>query len=216
MSCKEKGIQLVTVWEDQILNDPERIEYIILSKLGIYERRLYARECSVRLVDSAHCREFLDCYHLQGSVNSSVRLGLYYNDELISVMTFGRGRKCLNSSDEWELYRYCCKSGVQVVGGASKLFKYFINNYHPKNVISFSSNDISDGSLYKVLGFKEQSSSIGYWYIDRNFNRYHRYKFTKQRLIKEGFDPNLSEREIMKSRGFYCIHDSGQTKWIFK
>ena len=47
ISCKEKEIQLVTVWEDQILNNPEKIESLILSKLGIYERRLYARECSV-------------------------------------------------------------------------------------------------------------------------------------------------------------------------
>lgn len=213
-SCKEKDIQLVTVWEDQILNNPEKIESILLSKLGIYERRLYARKCSVHLVDSVHCREFLERYHLQGSVNSSIRLGLYYNDELISVMTFGKGRKCLNSKDEWELYRYCCKSGIQVVGGASKLFKYFINNYHPNSVISFSSNDISDGSLYKVLGFEEVSHNIGYWYIKNNI-RYHRYNFTKQKLIKEGYDPDMTESEIMNSRGYYKIYDSGQTKWIY-
>ena len=212
MNCKEKGIQLLTVWEDQIVNSPEKIESIILSKLGIYKRRLYARECSVHLVDSEHCREFLDCYHLQGSVNSSVRLGLYYNDELISIMTFGKGRKCLNSSDEWELYRYCCKGGVQVVGGASKLFKYFINNYHPNSVISFSSNDISDGSLYKVLNFERVKDGLSYWYIKDNI-RYHRYNFTKQKLIKEGYDPNMTESEIMTNRGFYCIYDTGQTKW---
>lgn len=214
ISCKEKDIQLLTVWEDQILNNPEKIESIILSKLGIYERRLYARECSIHLVDSVHCREFLDCYHLQGSVNSSVRLGLYHNDELISVMTFGKGRKCLNSKDEWELYRYCCKSGVQVIGGASKLFKYFINNYYPNSIISFSSNDISDGSLYRVLGFEEQSNSIGYWYI-LGSKRFHRYRFRKQDLVKQGYDPNKTESEIMKERGYLKIYDSGQIKWKY-
>ena len=215
LQCKEKNIQLLTFWEDQIINYPEKVKSILLSKLGIYKERIYARQCSVHTVDSEHCRDFLDCYHLQHSVNSSVRLGLYYNDELISVMTFGKGRKCLNSNDDWELYRYCCKSEVQVIGGASKLFKYFINNYHPNQVVSFSSNDISDGTLYKQLGFEFTKDNLSYWYISREFIRYHRYNFTKQKLVKEGYDPNKTEMQIMTERGYYCIFDSGQTKWTW-
>lgn len=212
--CKEKDIQLLTIWEDQIINYPEKVRSIILSKLGIYEQRIYARSCQVRGVDSKTSREFLNLYHLQGSVNSSVRLGLYYNDELISIMTFGKGRKCLNSRDSWELYRYCCKAGVQVIGGASKLFSHFIKTYNPDQVTSFSSNDISDGSLYKQLGFHQISESISYWYI-LGATRYHRYNFTKHKLVQEGFDSSKSESEIMRDRGYLKIYDTGQTKWMY-
>ena len=214
--CQEKGIQLISVWEDQIINNPDIIISIILSKLGIYDKRVYARKCKIIEVSSKECNEFLDRYHLQGKANSSIKLGLYYNDELISVMTFGKGRKCLNSKANYELYRYCCKEGVQVIGGATKLLKYFIKKYKPESIESFSSNDISNGDLYKHLEFEYVSESQSYWYVDKEMNRYHRYKFTKYSLIKEGFDPDKTEFEIMDERGFYRIYDSGQSKWILK
>ena len=95
------------------------------------------------------------------------------------------------------------------------MFKYFINNYHPNQVVSFSSNDISDGTLYKQLGFEFTKDNLSYWYISREFIRYHRYNFTKQKLVKEGYDPNKTEMQIMTERGYYCIFDSGQTKWTW-
>ena len=131
-------------------------------------------------------------------------------------MTFGRGRKCLNSKIGYELYRYCCKEGIQVVGGASRLFKHFLKEYNPNSIESFSSNDISNGNLYQQLGFEKVSDSIGYWYVDKEMNRYHRYKFTKYSLVNEGYDKDKTEYEIMNERGFYRIYDSGQTKWRYE
>ena len=211
--CSNNNIQLITLWEDQIKKSPEKIKSIILSKLGIYDDRIYARKCIIKEVPSKECNEFLEEYHLQGKVSSSVRLGLYYNNELVSVMSFGKGRKCLNSKVSYELYRYCCKACIQVVGVASKIFNYFLKKYKPELIESFSANDISNGNLYKYLGFEKLSSSIGYWYIDKYMNRYHRYKFAKYILVKEGYDKNKTEFEIMNERGFYRIYDSGQTKW---
>jgi hypothetical protein len=216
IKCREKGIQLISVWEDQIINNAEKIKSILLSKLGVYKERIYARKCIIKEVPSRECNNFIEKYHLQGKTNSSIRLGLYYNNELISVMTFGKGRKCLNSKIGYELYRYCCKEGFQAIGGASRLFKHFLKVYKPESIESFSSNDISNGNLYEQLGFNEISNSIGYWYVDRKMNRYHRYKFTKYSLVKEGFDSSKTEFEIMNERGFYRIYDSGQTKWLWK
>ena len=215
IKCQEKGIQLISVWEDQLVGNSEKVESIILSKLGIYKERIYARNCIVKEVPSKECNSFLEKHHLQGKTNSSIRLGLYYSNELVSVMTFGKGRKCMNSKTGYELYRYCCKEGLQVIGGASRLFKYFLKEYNPESIESFSSNDISNGNLYKQLGFKKVSDSIGYWYVDNEMKRHHRYKFTKHLLIKEGFDKNKTEFEIMNERGFYRIYDSGQTKWMW-
>ena len=216
IKCQEQGIQLISIWEDQVINNPEKVKSIILSKLGIYEKRIYARNCIIKEVPSKECNSFLEKYHLQGKTNGSIRLGLYYNDELISIMMFGKGRKCMNSKIGYELYRYCCKEGIQVVGGASKLFKYFLKEYKPESIESFSSNDISNGNLYQQLGFEKVSDSVGYWYVDKEMNRYHRYKFTKYSLVNEGYDSSKTEFEIMKERGFYRIYDSGQTKWRYE
>ena len=218
-NCLEKGIQLITIWEDQVINQPDIIVSIILSKLGIYNTRIYGRCCDIREVSSAECCTFLNNNHLQGNVNSPIRLGLYYDNELISIMTFGSGRKSLNTNKIdgcYELYRYCNKMGVQVVGGASKLFKYFINNYNPTSIISFASNDISNGSLYDMLGFDKISENESYWYIDKNYNRYHRYRFRKSELVKMGYDKSKTETEIMREIGYWRIYDSGQTKFLWK
>jgi hypothetical protein len=218
-TCKDQDIQLLTIWEDQIVNKPDIIRNIILSRLGIYGTKIGARQCSVRDVSSKDSREFLDMYHLQGAVGGSIRLGLYYNDELVALMVFGKKRRVLGAHEfenTYELYRYCCKSGIHIQGGASKLFTQFLTTHPNCSVESFSSNDISDGGLYKTLGFEfveEQKGS--YWYIDKHMVRYHRYTFRKDILIRNGADPFLTEFQITDGMGLFRIYDSGQQKWKY-
>ena len=92
------------------------------------------------------------------------------------------------------------------------MFNYFLKENKPDYVTSFSSNDISNGNLYKFLNFKQSSQSINYWYIKNN-KRYHRFNFAKSKLVESGYDQNMSEREIMISNNYHRIYDSGQTKW---
>lgn len=113
------------------------------------------------------------------------------------------------------MYRFCNKLNTQIIGGASKLFKHFINNYQVNKIESFSSNDISNGLLYNKLGFKLESETISYWYI-KNKKRYHRYKFRKSELVKLGYDKNKTEFQIMEDNGYHRIYDTGQKKWIYK
>ena len=218
--CEKRGIQLIQIWEDWIIHKPEIVKSLVLSKLGIYKDRIYARKCTLREVPMDECANFLENNHLQGSVNGSIRLGLYRdNDELVSIMVLGKKRKSVNgisSDDTYELYRYCNKKNTQVLGGASKLFTYFVKNYNPNQIDSFSSNDISNGSLYKMLGFtKEPKISRSYWYINSTMHRMHRFSFRKSELVKLGFDPSLSESQITESMGLLKIYDSGQSKWVW-
>lgn len=214
--CEKYGIQLISLWEDQIGNKYHIIKSILLAKLNIYEQKIYARNCEIRLLDPETAKKFIDDNHLQGSINSSVRIGLYYKDDLVSVMTFGKKRIALGNSNTsgWELYRFCNKINTLVIGGASKLFKYFINTYNASCIESFSSNDISTGELYTKLGFIFQSESISYWYF-KNKQRYHRYKFRKSELVKMGCDSNKTESQIMDEMGYCKIYDTGQKKWIY-
>jgi hypothetical protein len=218
--CREIGIKLLSFWEDQILNKPNIVESILLHNLGLYQRKIYARKCNIKIVSNSDALKFLNDNHLQGYVNSSIRVGLYYGDELVSLMAFGKKRGSLGNKgkqNDWELYRFCNKLNTSIAGGASKLLKYFINNYHPNSIESFSSNDISNGELYKTLGFSYLSiTKHSYWYIDKDMNRYHRFKFRKSELVKNGENPSESEFEIMKAKGYYRIYDSGQTKYILK
>ena len=220
--CQRAGVQLITIWEDWVHRVPNIVRSLILSKLGIYKERIGARSCVVREINGSTANKFLNHNHIQGGTRASIHLGLYYNDSLYGVMTFSHksklsGSKNINSS-EWELSRFCTKCNTQIVGGAEKLLKYFIRHYHPLVISSFSSNDISNGNLYKKLGFtSDLKSNESYWYVDsRTYNRYHRSSFTKNNIIKKGLAPNKdnwTESEAMSSTQYLKIYDTGTIKW---
>ena len=218
---KNSDIQVLSIWEDWIKNKSKIVESILLSKLGIYQNKIFARQCTVSLIDYNECKTFLENNHIQGNSNSSVRIGLYYMGELKSVMCFSKKRRSMignktKNENEWELTRFCTELNTIVVGGASRLLNFFIKNYSPKIIVSFASHDISNGSIYKKLNFEcvsEYNSS--YWYVcNKSYIRYHRYVFRKSELIKMGYDKNMSEFQIMVNLPYYRIYDSGQSKYV--
>jgi hypothetical protein len=216
--CDEKGVQLLTIWEDWFKTKPQIIESVIKSKLGLIDSKLYARKCIIKDIDSNTCKNFLNNNHIQGFSPSTIKIGLYYNDELVSVMTFSKSRAGIGKKEDgYELVRFCNKLNINVVGAASKLLKYFILTYNPNKIVSYSSNDISNGNLYSKLDFiKDSKQSASYWYINQNtFQRYHRYNFRKTKLKELGYDISKTETEIMKELPYWKIYDSGTTRWVW-
>lgn len=224
--CRENNIEIIHIWEDWIRTKPEIVKSIILNKLGLLKNEvIYARKCQIKEVQSTICNDFLEQNHIQGKSQSTIKYGLYYNDKLVSVMTFSKPRANMggkNHKCQWELVRFCSKLNTRVVGGASKLLNYFIKHYNPDSIVSFSSNDISNGNLYKQLGFEsDMKYQNSYWYIEPgSMKRYHRSSFTKSEIVRKGFkskiDDTWTEREVVEQMGFFCIYDSGQYKWELK
>ncbi len=214
--CNSKNIQLLTLWEDQIKNKPNIIKSLILSKLGVYNERIYAEACEVVVLDNVN--EFLNQNHIQGKTNAAIKLGLKYKDKIVSVMTFVKRSKLSGGQKDnsWELTRLCSLLNTQVIGGARKLLKYFIEQYNPPKIISFASNDISNGNVYEKLGFYKGVITNMCWYISKkDMTRYHHASFSKKRLGLMGFNvQNKTEKEVMSSLPFYRIYDSGRTKYI--
>ena len=137
---KEREIRIIHIWEDDWNLKKDIIKSQITNWLGLTKNKIYARKCIIKeVIDISEYREFLDENHIQGYTSASKKIGLYYDDELVSLMTFDHfeGRKSM-LSDEWNLSRFCNKKNINVIGGASRLMKYFIKNYDVKRIISFS------------------------------------------------------------------------------
>ena len=217
IQCNNQNIQLLTLWEDWIRNKPDIVKSLIKSKLGLISNKIYARSCKIREISSKDCTKFLDDNHIQGSSPSSIKLGLYYNNELVSLMTFSKSRTGIGKKEDgWELVRFCNKINANVIGAASKLLSHFIKLYNPSKIISYSSNDISNGNLYRVLGFQKEGISNAYWYINQQtFERFHRFNFRKAKLKEMGFDiENKTESQIMLELPYWKIYDSGTIRWV--
>lgn len=214
--CEKQNIQLLHIWDCDWKRKKPIIESIIRSKVNKIENKIYARKCIIKEISSKEKIEFLDQNHLQGPSISKINYGLYYNDELVSVMTFGKLRKNMNQvhkEGHFELIRFCNKLNTTVIGGASKLLIHFIKTEKPLNIISYANRDISNGNLYEKLGFnKVHETTPGYhWY--KSGIRYNRFNFRKSNLIKQGEDPNKTEYEIMLKNGYYRTWNSGNIKY---
>jgi len=219
VECEDKGIRLIHIFEDEWLNKRDIWESMLRNVFHKITNKIYARKCTVKFVSERDKKIFLNGNHIQGNANSSVNLGLYYNDELVSLMTFGKPRINMGGKDKdgyWELVRFCNKLNTSVVGGASKLFKHFIKDYNPINIVSYSDKRWATGGLYDKLGFiHDHDSKPNYYYVINN-ERKNRFGFRKDKLIKEGFDKNKSEHEIMLERKIYRIYDCGCRCHIWK
>ncbi len=127
IKCEGENIELIHIFEDEWIYNQEIIKSIIKNKIKISENKIFARKCEIREVGFKECKDFLEKNHIQGSVNSRVRLGLFFKDEMVSIMTFSKGRIIMGGkTDEWELNRFCNKLNTNVIGSASKLLKNFI------------------------------------------------------------------------------------------
>lgn len=213
----ELGLRLITIWEDDWNIKRDICKSFILNKLG-KSVKIMARKCRVGQVDYKTSKQFLDENHFQGDCKSSIRLGLFYENELVSLMTFSKLRLPLggvNKDGVYELTRFCNKNFLSVTGGCSKLFKNFLLNYNPISVETYSDNLISDGEMYEKLGFTHSHTSRpGYWYLVDG-KREHRFNWRKSKLKKLGADVKKTETEIMEEWGFHKIYNGGNKKWIF-
>jgi len=215
--CKDKGIHLIHVYEDDWIYKQEIVKSRILNLLNRTPNKIYARLCKIEEIKNKDLINiFLNKNHIQGFVASKIKLGLFYKNELVSLMLFGDFRKSLGQKTlkhSYEMLRFCNKLNTNVVGGASRLFKYFVDHYNPKEITSYADRSWSNGELYEKLGFKlDHKTQPNYFYIVDGIRK-HRFGFRKDKLIKNGADPDKTEHQIMIENNIYRIYDSGHLKY---
>ena len=206
------GYKIIHIWEYDWINPIKQniLKEKIKALLGVDQTKIYARKCEIKEIDSKTKNEFLNKHHIQGEDKSKVKLGLFHENELVAVMTFGKPR--FNKNYEYELIRYATKSGYHILGGAGKLLSYFERNYTPKSIITYADRSYSQGNMYKQIGFDFVNySDPNYYWVrgDEIYTRYQCQKHKLQKLLNENFNNNLSENEIMSLNGFYKIYDCG-------
>jgi len=213
--CEENGYKLITIFEDELVFKKDVVFSRLKNLLTTYSSdTIYARKCKIREINSRQASTFCNNNHTQGyGSGANVKLGAFYKNELVSVMTFSKPSIAKGSKDTtglvWELHRFCSKINYRVIGIASKLLKHFERNYEWNNIFSYADRRWSDGNVYNQLGFKfVGSTKPNYWYIKKQ-KRLHRFGLRK---AKE--EPKyITEWEIRKSQGLNRIWDCGNMRF---
>lgn len=217
--CKDRGVRLIHLFEYEMSDTYQwhRIEKFLLSTLSNTTDIYYARRLDVKLVNSYEEKEFLEKYHLQGYVPSKCCYGLFHNDELLSLMSFGRPR--FSGKFDYELLRLCTKFNCRVVGGAEKLFKQFIRSHTCSSIISYCDLSKFTGEVYTRLGMELLRTSPPNYKWVKNSQTYSRYQTQKHKLLKilgNLYDSNLTEEENMIKAGYVKIYDCGNAVYEWR
>lgn len=204
--CREKNINLLTIFEDEWLEKKDIVKSKILYHLKMHTR-IFARQCTLRQVPQKEAKGFFDTHHLQGYAPSIVAFGLFHKDILVSCLTIGHHHRN-GSKYKWVLNRFCTANGVTVVGGASKLLSA-TSSYRP--LISWSDNRWSDGNIYRKLNFRLDGELPPDYSYMRASKRY-----SKQSMKLRPDEKNLqkTERELRLAAGFRRIWDCGKQRWV--
>ena len=210
---KERGIRIIHIWEDDWLKRREIMKSIILNKVK-KSNRIFARKCKACEINNiTEVKDFLNTNHIQGFNNNIKKsIGLYYNGELVSIMSFNdiEGRKRMKNG--FNITRFCNKLNTSVIGGASKIISLFKSKYRYDYMISYADYSLSDGGLYKSIGFELVNKSYpDYTYIVGGVRK-HKSNYKKDKLGIKG--KSITESEFMKNIGIYRIYDCGKLKFI--
>ena len=210
-SCaKDSGYNVIHIFD---WDDKDKIINLLKDRCTIYARKCDIREVSVDDTDS-----YLNIYHLQNTCKGqNIRLGLYYDGKLVSLMTFGKSR--FNKNCEYELLRYC--SHCNVTGGANKLFKYFVDSYKPESVVSYCDTSKFSGKVYDDLGFtlSRKNSPRKHWYSVKEKRHITDGLLLSQgydRLFKENHGKGTSNEELILARGYLPVYDCGQNTYVWE
>lgn len=212
--CKEAGFELITIFESDSI---EKIKCLLLKKLG-KTNKIGARKTVLKRIISKDAMIFHNDHHLHSSIGGARHYGLFYEDTLVMVASFGKNR--FSKYYEYECTRITSHSNYTVVGGVSKLIKHFIKTENPRSIVTFSDLRFGEGNVYLNCGFtRVKDSPPNYWYSKKYMPElYSRVKFQKHKLknILEDFDPLKTEYENMFENGWDRIWDCGNAKYEWK
>lgn len=204
--CQNKNIKLIQFWDIEWIHKKEICKSIIKTNLGVNDV-VYARKCVVNDVDNLSYKNFLETNHIQGYVPAKIVKGLYYNDELVALISFGKPR--FNKNYEWELLRYCNKLGTNVVGGFSKLFKQCDLN----NIISYSDKRLFTGDIY-FLYLNDSPPNFFFYKGGATLSRMNCRRYNINKILKE-YDETKSVHANMNREGWLKVYDCGNSVWVY-
>ena len=187
---------------DYLIHQEKKLIPLILSKLKL-NKTIFARNCTVKKVDKKNATHFLNTYHLLNATQSAFNLGLFYKDELLALASFSKGRRMNRLKENqrsFELIRFCCKSGITVTGGLTRLVKNFCEEKQAGDIMTYVDKQLSDGRSFINAGFKKHGETEpNYFLIDKN---------TFERKA-------FSDGEIFDPGKFYKTQNAGNVKLIF-
>jgi len=203
------GIRLIQIFDYELVEKTDKIISVIKNAMGICEKKIFARDCQITKLDVKTARTFCEENHLQNYSPAKINYGLIHKTlGLVQLMSFSSPR--FSRKNQWEIIRLCTKRNFIVLGGTEKLWKNFIKEYEPSDVITYADARFFSGSTYNRIGFEYKDHSGSGYIWNNGVSKLTRHQTRKSNLLDENKKLiNKSENQIMSTKGFYKILDAG-------
>lgn len=200
--CNAVGLELITIFQDEWIYKKDIVKSMLRGKLGISNEKLHASKCTVQEIDSEIANEFLNKNHIQGDDKSNICYGAFYENKLVSVMTFTKTNT--ESFLEYRMNRFCRAKDTTITGITSKLFNFFVKNTNPDSVIAYADKRWGSVDMFhEKIGFlKLEDTPVNYWHFKGN--------------LRKNNDQNLTEHENRSDQGWLRIWDCGDSKYVWR
>lgn len=217
VAYQQQGILLVHLWEDVWINKREQVLSRIHSFCGL-NKSLHGRKAKIEELQATQAKAFLEAYHLQGYIKTKFNFGLRLNDELVAVASFAASRPMKSKGENYksaELVRFATKTGVTIVGGLSKLLKYFLQQVSVNDLMTYADRDWSLGKGYDKLGFHFSGTTEAVtFYVDtKTMNRYQPHRLPKKILAAFDEQNILNLDGFLTQNGFFKVFNTGNLKY---
>jgi hypothetical protein len=169
-----KGVNLIHIFEDEWNNQQEIVKSIILNKLRLTPRKIYAKQCEIREVQDEEKEIFLISNNIFGNIKNVKSYGLYHNNILCYIM-------CVDKNNQ--IIRANSLNNLKVVGGFFKLLKYIINITNQQVKV------ISDKRYFNCI-HSSLTLPPKLWGI-QNKLRINKKQHTKYQIYDCGYDINI-------------------------
>lgn len=208
--CREKGISLLHVWEDEWRDKRPIVESMIKHRLGLAAESVGARKCELVEIDARSRKAFFERSHIDGDVAAKRAWGLFHEGELVAALSVRRPfhRKW---SNRLEVARFAVALGWSVPGALSRLSKAalrFCEQSGAVGLLSYLDERLSTGAGWKPSGWRLDSiSGPTFWWTD-NKRRINRFR------VRANTAKGMTQKQAAATAGVKKIWGCNQQAWV--
>lgn len=200
--CKELGIDLFHIYEDEWRDKREIIKSMIKHRLGLTEKRYFASLLQVVQLkpNDQRTSKFMSMNHLEGNTWCNTVFCLFDIDVPIAMMSLRKtSNRCFDDAT-YDIVRFATMLNSHVVGGFSRLLKHAKSWCSDNNISTtiMQANIRYGNNKLEKFGTLHHTVPPTFWWTD-NDNRYNKNK------CRENLSLDVSKNTTIINQKFYKI-----------
>ena len=190
--CKENGITLYHVWQDDWENRNHIVKSNIRKIFKIYNDEILVQNTECKNITIEQANDFFDHNDIDGKMNKGKTFGLFYKNILVCAACV-----CMDESrGELQMSRFTLATDIHMEGSMDKILEH-VSDIHEDKIFMYCDKSWNVEPFFEKFKYLCDMPPRGYYVINGN-----------KKYINDG--------EMPSSKNMHKIHDCGTSKWVFQ